>query len=90
MKLKVIILLLFFIITTTFASIHETKHIGHDHSSVDCDVCIVSQNLLSDDINSNFSELTLFLFDETTSIANSSYRYKIIISNYSNAPPKIS
>lgn len=90
MKLKVIILLLLFIITTTFASIHETKHIGHDHSFVECDVCIVSQNLLSDDINSDFSVLAFLSFDETTFIANTSYKYKTIISNYSNAPPKIS
>lgn len=88
MKLKVLILLLSFIITTTFASIHETKHIGDDHNSVECDVCIVSQNLISDDINIDFSELTLIQYDEPTLIISTSYRYKAIISNYSNAPPK--
>ena len=90
MKLKVLILLLSFIITTTFASIHETKHIGDDHHSAECEVCIVTQNLISDDINSDFSELTLVLFDETVCIAKTSYKYKAIITNHSNAPPKIS
>jgi len=89
MKLRVLISLLF-IIATTFASIHETEHIFDDHNSVECEICQVSHNMLSDDVNSDFSELTLFLSDKVRFIANSSYRYQAIISNYSNAPPKLS
>lgn len=88
MKLKVLILLLLFIITTTFASIHETKHIFDGHDASECPVCIVSHNLISDDLNIEFNELTLFISEETILLANTSYKYKTIISNYSNAPPK--
>lgn len=86
MKLRVLLSLLF-IIAITFASIHETKHIMHDHDSIECEICTVSQNLLSDDVNSDFNELTLFSLEKITFTANSSYKYEAIITNYSNAPP---
>ena len=89
MKLKLLLSFLF-VIATTFASVHETKHISFDHESSDCQICIVSQNLLSDDINIDFSELTLLQFGETTLIVNTSYKYKNLITKHSNAPPKIS
>ncbi len=89
MKLRVLISLLF-VITTTFAAVHETEHILNDHGSMECEVCLVSQNMLSDDVNDTFSELTLFLSDKAVFTVNSTYRYQAIISNYSNAPPKIS
>ena len=89
MKLRVLISILF-IIATTFASVHETEHVFDDHSSVECEICQVSQNMLSDDVNSDFSEPTLFSSDKVLPTLNSSYRYKAILSNYSNAPPKLS
>ena len=89
MKLRVLISLLF-IIATTFVSVHGTEHIFDDHNSQECEICQVSQNMLSDDVNTNFSELTLFLSDKTLFAVNSSYKHKAIISNYSNAPPKLS
>ncbi|MEN8302934.1 MAG: hypothetical protein ABFQ64_02540 [Campylobacterota bacterium] len=89
MKLRVLISLLF-IIATTFASVHETEHIMHDHGSAECEVCIVSQNLLSDDVNSNSDEFSLLFHDKIVFTQKSSYRYKLITTNYANAPPKLS
>ncbi|MEA3371976.1 MAG: hypothetical protein U9Q40_11610 [Campylobacterota bacterium] len=89
MKLRVLISLLF-VIATTFAVVHETEHIMHDHGSMECEVCLVSQNMLSDDVNSDFSELELFLSDKTVFAVSGTYRYQAIISNYSNAPPQLS
>jgi len=89
-RLRLCLLSLLFILATTFASSHATKHIFSDHDSSECQICIVSQNLLSDDISIEFTELTLFHFGETAFLTNTSYKHKTLITKHSNAPPKIS
>jgi len=89
-RFRLYLLSLLFILATTFASVHKTKHISCDHAATECQICIVSQNLLSDDINIEFSELTLFHFGETAFLTNTSYKHKTLITKHSNAPPKLS
>jgi hypothetical protein len=89
MKLRVLISLLF-IISTTFASIHELEHIGHEHDSGKCLVCTVSQNFLSADINKLDISLELDFAKEVISEPKVfSFTFKKT-DNHSNAPPFIS
>jgi hypothetical protein len=89
MKLRVLISLLF-IIGTTFASIHELEHIGHDHDSSKCQVCTLSNNFLSADINTLQLSCELSFVKETEAEPKLfSFHFKQR-DNHSNAPPSIS
>jgi len=63
MKLRLLIFLLFIIVTTTTA-IHELKHIGHDHDSSTCQVCIVDNHSVSADIIDDFTQVEIIKFNK--------------------------
>jgi len=84
MKLKLLISL-FFIIATTFISIHELEHIGHDDSS--CLICHTNNNLLSADIIDKLQDIEVFHFEKVLekNFIVSSFAKKH--SNQNRAPP---
>ena len=89
MKLRVLISILF-IIATTFTAVHELEHIGGEHDSSTCEVCIVDNHSILVDIVDNSSDYFSFS-SENIVLENqllSSHTKKS--SNHSTAPPSIS
>ncbi|EQB39088.1 hypothetical protein M947_07970 [Sulfurimonas hongkongensis] len=66
MKLRLLISFLF-IIATTVTAIHELEHIGHEHDSSTCQVCIVDNHSVSADIIDDFTEIEIVKFSEISS-----------------------
>lgn len=88
MKLR-IILSLFFLITTTFASIHEVKHIVHT-DDVPCSICQIGHNLSCGDVIKKVEEVEKINFEkilQNTQIIKLHVKEK---SNQNRAPPAIS
>ena len=89
MKLRILISLLF-VIATTFTAIHELEHIGGEHDSSSCQVCIVDNHSVSADITNAIS------YDIDVSFENIVLKNQLLTthikktSNHSTAPPKIS
>ena len=89
MKLRVLISI-FFIIATTFTALHEIEHATGEHDSSTCQICIVDDHTTSADILTQFTNITIFSFDDITSSNQYSYTHSKKSTNHSNAPPKIS
>jgi hypothetical protein len=89
MKLRVIVSILFIIITT-FTAIHEIEHIGGEHDSSTCQICMLNDHLASVDIVDTFKSIEFIKFDKIT-FRNITYNYhKKIHTNQNRAPPSIS
>ena len=67
MKLRLLISILF-IIATTATAIHELEHIGHDHDSSTCQICIVDNHSVSADIIDDFIQVEIVKFSVISSI----------------------
>ena len=89
MKLRVLISILF-IIATTFTALHEIEHISGEHDSSSCQVCIVNDHVVSNDVIDNHTNIILFSFDEISFHKQLSNRHAKKTTNHSNAPPKVS
>ena len=89
MKLRVLISILF-IIATTLTAIHELEHIGGEHDSSTCQVCIVDNHAVSVDIVDEFKDIELFKFEEITSSKLIYSFHRKNPTNQNRAPPKIS
>lgn len=88
MKLR-IILSIFFLITTTFASIHEIKHIVHSDDAP-CLVCQINHNLSCGDAIEKVKEVEKIHFEK---ILQNTQIIKLHVSENSNqtrAPPAVS
>jgi len=86
MKLRVLISILF-IIATTLTALHEIEHIGGEHDSSSCQVCVVDNHSVSVDIIDEFQEVKLVKFEEIT-LANLVYTFhKKDHANQNRAPP---
>lgn len=88
MKLRVI-LSIFFLITTTFASIHEVKHITHSDDAP-CLVCQISDNLSCGDAIEKVKEVERINFEEIVQNTQIIKLYVKEKSNQNRAPPAIS
>ncbi|OHE10843.1 MAG: hypothetical protein A2513_00705 [Sulfurimonas sp. RIFOXYD12_FULL_33_39] len=88
MKLNVLLSILFAIVTS-FAAVHEVKHITHDDSST-CLVCTVNNNLVSADAITFASDVEVFHFEKISQNNPVSYIHVRTYSNQNRAPPKIS
>lgn len=88
MKLNVLLSILFAIVTS-FAAIHEVKHIEHNDAS-SCLICTVNNNLVSADAVHVTSDVEILHFEEIVQDNLSSYLYTKINFNQNRAPPKIS
>ena len=84
-----IFLSVIFAVVTSFAAIHEVKHITHDDSST-CLVCTVNNNLVSADAVTLGCDVEIFRFEKILQNNPVSYTYKRIDQNRNRAPPKIS
>ena len=89
MKLRVLISILF-IIATTFTAIHELEHIGGEHDSLNCQICIVDNHTLSVDAVDEFKNVELFRFEEITFKHLVYSFHKKNHTNQNRAPPFIS
>ncbi len=89
MKLRVLISILF-IIATTFTALHEIEHISGEHDSSSCQICVVDDHSVSCDITDEYINITLFSFDNISSLNQHSNTHTKKTTNHSNAPPKIS
>ncbi len=89
MKLRVLISILF-IIATTFTALHEIEHITGEHDSASCQVCAVDDHSVSADITDEQTPITLFSFDDITSLNRQTTTHPKKETNHSNAPPQIS
>lgn len=85
MKLNLLLSLLFFVVTS-FAAIHEVKHIEHNDSA-SCLVCTVNNNLVSADAVSAAKNVEIFHFDAIAMANTTSYNYRKTDFNQSRAPP---
>lgn len=88
MKLNVLLSILFAIVTS-FAAIHEVKHIEHNDSST-CLVCTVNHNLVSADAVTHAADVEISLLEKISQNNPISYLHVKINSNQNRAPPKIS
>ncbi len=88
MKLNVLLSILFAIVTS-FAAIHEVKHIVNDDSA-SCLVCTVNHNLVSGDAVKFASDVEIFHFENITQNNPISYLHVKINSNQNRAPPTLS
>ncbi|MCK9491614.1 MAG: hypothetical protein M0Q24_05955 [Sulfurimonas sp.] len=66
MKLRLLISFLF-IIATTLTAIHELEHIGHEHDSSTCLICVVDNHSVSADIIDDFTEVEIVRFSNISS-----------------------
>jgi hypothetical protein len=78
---------LLFLFTTTFASIHETKHIGHEHDSASCDVCVVSANFLSGALDVAVVDVEVVHFEAIDALEIIQIPHAMKVANHSRAPP---
>ncbi len=86
MKLRLLISILF-LIATTFTAIHELEHIGGEHDSSTCQVCVVDNHALSIDVVDEFIDIELFKFEQIT-FDNFVYSFhKKNHTNQNRAPP---
>jgi len=89
MKLRALISILF-IIATTFTALHEIEHITGEHDSSSCQVCVVDDHSVSADIIVEYTDITLFSFNDISSLNQQTNTHTKQDTNHSNAPPKIS
>lgn len=90
MKLRLNLLLsLLFAIVTSFAAIHEVKHIQHNDSA-GCLICTVNNNILSADTPSFASQIERFHFEAIAHAAPVTYFHVETKSNQNRAPPVLS
>lgn len=88
MKLNLFLSILFAIVTS-FAAIHEVKHIEHNDAS-SCLVCTVNNNLVSADAVTFASDIEIFHFEAVTQANETSYNDRKINFNQNRAPPRLS
>lgn len=88
MKFNVLLSILFAIVTS-FAAIHEVKHIQHNDSST-CLVCTVNHNLVSGDAIKFASDIEIFNFEAITHKAPVLHLHIETHSNQNRAPPSLS
>lgn len=88
MKFNLLLSILFAIVTS-FAAIHEVKHIEHNDAST-CLICTVNNNLVSGDAVKFVSDVEIFHFEAIAHKAPVSYLHIKTYSNQNRAPPKIS
>jgi hypothetical protein len=88
MKFNLLLSILFTIVTS-FAAIHEVKHIEHNDSA-SCLVCTLHNNLVSADAVHIAADVEILHFEEILDKGVTSYSYRKINFNQSRAPPKIS
>lgn len=90
MKLRLNLLLsLLFAIVTSFAAIHEVKHIQHNDSA-GCLICTVNNNILSADTPSFASQIERFHFEAIVYGASLAFFHQETKSNRNRAPPLLS
>ena len=89
MKLRVFISILF-IISTTLTALHEIEHISGEHDSASCQVCVVDDHSASADIADEYINITIFSFEDISSLKQYSKIHTKKTTNHSNAPPKLS
>lgn len=87
MKLNVLLSILFAIVTS-FAAIHEVKHIVHDDSTT-CLVCTVNHNLVSADAVTHAADVEISHLEKISQNNPISYLHVKINSNQNRAPPTI-
>lgn len=88
MKFNVLLSILFAIVTS-FAAIHEVKHIQHNDAA-SCLICTVNNNLVSGDAVKIVSDIEIFHFDAVTHKSDFAYLHVKTNSNQTRAPPSIS
>lgn len=81
---------LLFLFTTTFALIHETKHIGHEQESAACDVCVVSANFLSGALDAVVADVEIVHFEAIEALEIIQIPHAMKVENHSRAPPLFS
>lgn len=88
MKFNILLSILFAIVTS-FAAIHEVKHIEHNDGST-CLICTVNSNLVSADAVSFVQDVELSHFEAIAHAAPVTYFHVETKSNQNRAPPSIS
>jgi hypothetical protein len=88
MKFNILLSILFAIVTS-FAAIHEVKHIEHNDGSA-CLICTVNSNILSADAVSFVQDVELSHFEAVAHTAPVTYFHVETKSNQNRTPPSIS
>ncbi len=88
MKFNILLSILFAIVTS-FAAIHEVKHIEHNDGAT-CLICTVNSNILSADAISFVQDVELSHFEAIAHNAPVTYFHVETKSNQNRAPPSIS
>jgi len=88
MKFNLLLSILFAIVTS-FAAIHEVKHIEHNDAS-SCLICTVNNNLVSADAITIAANIEIFHFEAIEQDNSTSYVYRKINFNQNRAPPLLS
>ena len=86
MKCKLLLSILFFI-ATTVATIHEIEHIAHDHDHASCEMCVVSHNFLSGDIDHSLSDSQSLRFGAIEDYSAFSFKQILHPTCQPRAPP---
>jgi len=88
MKFNILLSILFAIVTS-FAAIHEVKHIQHNDGAT-CLICTVNSNIVSADAVSLTQNVELSHFEAITHNAPVAYFHVETKSNQNRAPPFLS
>lgn len=88
MKFNILLSILFAIVTS-FAAIHEVKHIEHNDGS-SCLICTVNSNIVSADAVSFVQDVELSHFEAVAHTAPVAYFHVETKSNQNRAPPVLS
>jgi hypothetical protein len=89
MKYRILLLLLFVIASFATAS-HEVEHIKKHHDATSCQICIVSHQLLCDDIIALFEEPQKIHFGKVVLQTRKIYTHKALFHCNNRAPPLLS
>jgi hypothetical protein len=88
MKFNVLLSILFAIVTS-FAAIHEVKHIEHNDAA-SCLICTVNNNLVSGDAVKIVLDVEIFHFENIAQNNQITYLHVRTNSNQTRAPPSLS
>ncbi|MDQ1264330.1 MAG: hypothetical protein QG559_1331 [Campylobacterota bacterium] len=88
MKFNILLSILFAIVTS-FAAIHEVKHIEHNDAS-SCLICTVNNNIVSDDAVTSVADIQKIHFENIEQHKEFFYLQTKINFNQNRAPPKFS
>lgn len=84
-----VVLSVLFAIFATFAAVHEVEHIKYNDGS-SCMICVVKNNMASDDVIEPFFEVQPFHFDKIAQTKEVFYLNAKPNQNQNRDPPHIS